>query len=248
MEQQRVSSYKDLADLEQSKNQKLRELNQRIASLTKELQKTKEDHEKQAVVPPCGFQQSKDPKQEAENQRIQELQAKSISLANQSERRSVLSQEIQPVVLEIDELNPKKAFCLDYLGVAYYNMQDYAKAEQCYLRSARIKEALFSGSTDLATTYNNLGLLYCNTKNYSKAEDYYIKSLKIRELAIPGTSDLATTYNNLGLLYCDTKNYSKAEDYLQKSLRIKEAINCPTRKITRNNLEALRETKECRVF
>jgi len=236
---------------EQSRGQTIQESQKRISVLKKELQKAKEDHEKQlkelsriererTSLRKKLTKKSKDPEihpnQKIENQRIQTLKTRINSLVDEFKSRKVHPEEIQPLVLEIDELDLEKAYCLHYLGFLYGKIEHYGKAEQCCLRSLRIRETLIPQSKDLAATYNNLGLIYCSTNNYCKAEDYYLRSLGIQETIIPGSATLAAVYNNLGLLYENIKDYSKSENYYTKSLKIKETINSPTVETTRNSL------------
>ena len=91
-------------------------------------------------------------------------------------------------MLEIDEFDPEKAYCLHQLGFIYEKIKDYANAEQCYLRSNRIKETVVLGSGTLAATYNNLNLYY-NMGNY------YQKSLNLKKAINDPT--LGTTRINL---------------------------------------------------
>ncbi len=124
------------------------------------------------------------------------------------------------------DLDSYKAQSYHNLAALYYKLVEYKKAEEYYIRSLTIREAVLpSNHPDLATTYNNLGNLYRSMREYKKSEEYYIRSLMIIEALLPPIhQDLALSYNNLALLYSSMGEYNKSEKYYIKSLMIREAV------------------------
>jgi len=191
IKQERVSYRNYLNEFEKSKELEIQELDQVIFSLDYQLK-------------------AKDTEKSQLNQKIKELELKLYYsheslyldmaegriniLLYESKFRKIDPSEVEPFMLGLDGSNPKKARCLHGFGLIYDRMEDYHRAEQCYLRSLEIREALEPDNA-LATGYNNLGFVYQMMKNYSKAEEYYKKSLRISE-AINGPI-LETTLENL---------------------------------------------------
>jgi len=125
-----------------------------------------------------------------------------------------------------------KGLLLNTLGVLYYNLHDYAKAEEYLLKALENKTLLFNDYPDifcdnLALTLGNIGNLYDALHDYSnakkyllKAEEFFIKSMGNMDFELNQSvlSCLAGTHNNLGNLYLALHDYVKAEDYLLKAL------------------------------
>ncbi len=126
-----------------------------------------------------------------------------------------------------DNLYLQSAF-QNNLGVLYYDLHDYGKAEEYYLKALENRTQLFTQNpdayrADLAGTQNNLGILYSDLHNYAKAEEYYLKALENKTQLFTQNpdayrADLAMTQNNLGVLYSDLHDYAKAEEYHLKAL------------------------------
>ncbi len=114
------------------------------------------------------------------------------------------------------------------LGILYFDLHDYAKTEECYLKALEIRTLLFTQDPDayrasLADTQHNLGNLYYILHNYAKAEEYYLKALESYTQLFTQNPDayrasLAGTQHNLGNLYTDVHDYAKAEECYLKAL------------------------------
>ena len=75
------------------------------------------------------------------------------------------------------------------LGILYYNLHDYAKAEEYYLKALENKTQLFTQNPDayragLAMAQWNLMLVYAKTENWEKYDEMLDQALKnYKELA-----------------------------------------------------------------
>lgn len=92
-----------------------------------------------------------------------------------------------------------------WLGLSYYKMQEYGKAQQA-LQSAVSLRA--DDSTSLAT----LASLYYKQKNYSAATDFYTRSIKLKPTA--------TAYSNLGWSLLRQKKFSEALSAFNQSVAL----------------------------
>ena len=87
--------------------------------------------------------------------------------------------------LLIDNLDQedKKVFLpifLGKLGIVFYHLGKYNKAEEYFLKALEIREEVLpSNHPDLASTYHDLGVLYLGKGEYNKAEEYFLKALEI---------------------------------------------------------------------
>ena len=74
------------------------------------------------------------------------------------------------------------ATSLNNLGLLYWTIGDYAKAERYYLEAIAIYEkTLGKEHYDYAKSLNNLGILYKDVGNYVKAETCFLEAKSIRE-------------------------------------------------------------------
>ncbi len=59
------------------------------------------------------------------------------------------------------------------MGLAYYDMNNYEEALECYEESIKISLKLLGEEHILiVNTYNNIGLVYEKLTNYAKALEY----------------------------------------------------------------------------
>ncbi len=112
------------------------------------------------------------------------------------------------------------------LGVLYFNIGDYKKAETYSLQSLAIKKKVLGEEhPDYAMSLNNLGFLYYNLGDYKKAEPYYLQSLAVYKKVLGEEHpEYAMSLNNLGNLYSDMGDYKKAEKYYLQSLAIQKKV------------------------
>ncbi len=142
------------------------------------------------------------------------------------------------------------------LGNLYYNLHDYNKAEEYYLKALNCLTDLMSQNPDatlpdIALAQDNLGLVYSDLHDYGKSEKYYLKALENRTQLFsqdPDTyrADLATTQHNLGSMYDDIHDYSKSKELYFKALENRILLftqkpddYCADLALTQNNLGVL---------
>ena len=114
------------------------------------------------------------------------------------------------------------------LGNIYSKSNDFAKAEDYYLKALENRTLLFNQDPDanraeMAMIYNDLGNMYFVLRDYAQAESIYLKALENRTLLFEQAPekyrvDLSATQRNIGNLYNRMGNYSKAEDFYLKAL------------------------------
>jgi tetratricopeptide (TPR) repeat protein len=117
------------------------------------------------------------------------------------------------------------AMALFWLGRAYDDLEDYAKAEPLYLDSLEILKAkLGKDHLHVAVPLNNLASLYQRMGRYAKAEPLYRRSLGILEARLGEEHHaVAQSLNNLARLHAQMGQYAKAEPLYRRSLEIREA-------------------------
>jgi CHAT domain-containing protein/tetratricopeptide (TPR) repeat protein len=145
---------------------------------------------------------------------LQNLFAKKYSLAI---KYLSLSASLKESMNEIDE---KYAKTLYNIGVAYYDLGDFADQERYSVNSLEIEKKIYGASSPLLIkTYSSLIIAYLGLQEYEKSLGYAKIALEISNNN-PGSSDAtdqADLYNNLGVLYMRLADYSKARLYLEKS-------------------------------
>lgn len=114
------------------------------------------------------------------------------------------------------------------LGNIYSKSNEFAKAEEFFLKALEIRTLLFNQDPDanraeIAMIYNDLGNMYFVLRDYAQAESIYLKALENRTLLFEQApekyrADLSATQRNIGNLYNRMGNYSKAEDFYLKAL------------------------------
>ena len=126
-----------------------------------------------------------------------------------------------------DDLSKLSAF-QNNLGNIYSKSNDFAKAEDYYLKALENRTLLFNQDPDanraeMAMIYNDLGNMYFVLRDYAQAESIYLKALENRTLLFEQAPekyrvDLSATQRNIGNLYNRMGNYSKAEEFYLKAL------------------------------
>ena len=92
------------------------------------------------------------------------------------------------------------------LGILYFRLEDYRKAEDIYLKLTKKNPAVF-------TLRTNLGLIYFKEKRY-------VDSLRELDKATRLKPDYARAHNYLGLVYVELGKYRQArEEFLRAGSR-----------------------------
>jgi tetratricopeptide (TPR) repeat protein len=115
-----------------------------------------------------------------------------------------------------------QAISYSNLGIIYKIRGELDKAEESYLKSVKVNEAL-GRKADMATAHGNLGALYYTRGEFGKAEERYLKSLRINE-ELGRQEGIANQYCNLGIIYKNRRELEKAEEFYLKSLEIYKAL------------------------
>lgn len=114
------------------------------------------------------------------------------------------------------------AFCLRKMGIIYSRINNYDKALEYTLNSARMfeklgdKKGLANCYNNIASAYNEKGDLTHSRVYFDKAIEYHLKALELRR-ADADTSDVKNSYNNIGTAYLSMGEYDKALEYLDKA-------------------------------
>lgn len=113
----------------------------------------------------------------------------------------------------------KSLYDLDFvLGLFYFNVGDYEKAKNMYLK---LLNEYGVNEIDLTSIYHNLGLIYRKQAQFPDAYKYFIKSLNLRK-AFYGISheEVSTAYNSLGNFFSEQNYLGDAMSCLQEALKI----------------------------
>ena len=105
------------------------------------------------------------------------------------------------------ELDPNHPSALNNLGIAYFDIEDYAAAEQCYRRALAL-------DPDFAEAYSNLGNVLRTTKRLDEAVEAYNRALALKP-------NYPEAYNNLGTALRDQKKAAESEPVYRKALALR---------------------------
>ncbi|MES2140032.1 MAG: tetratricopeptide repeat protein [Bacteroidota bacterium] len=190
-------------------NSGLPELNQKIDSLQKVLQKAKHDTLRAAVYVALSEELYL-----SDIDTVLPLCFKAIAIAdaglngaNASEKQSFLI---------------TKANALNNIGYVYKQQGDITKALEWYNKSLKIREEI-GNKYGIANSINNIGRIYNIQGNNRKAIEYYKKSLKIQN-DIGDKQGASISLNNIGLMYLNQGDIPEALEYYNKSLKIQDEI------------------------
>jgi serine phosphatase RsbU (regulator of sigma subunit) len=123
-----------------------------------------------------------------------------------------------------------KAFSLRKMGIIYARINNYDKALEYTLNSARIfekmgdKAGLANCYNNIASAYNEKGDLTHDKMYFDKSIEYHLKALELRRQG-PDTSEVKNSYNNIGTAYLSMGQYEKALEYLNKAYIAYKGIN-----------------------
>ncbi len=114
------------------------------------------------------------------------------------------------------------ARAINNLGIAYKNLEEYKKAERCYLYVLEYSKSKFGEyHISYSNACNDIAILYLNISEWSKSEIFFRKGLQIDKKIIGDTHlDYALSCNNLGLLYQIIGNTEKAMEYYRYALNV----------------------------
>jgi CHAT domain-containing protein/Tfp pilus assembly protein PilF len=115
---------------------------------------------------------------------------------------------------------------LNNLGLVYYDVGDYEKAEPLLISALKIKKKkLGNKHLEYANTMNNLALLYLEVGKYDAAEPLLLSALKINEKNLGKKHpNYANSVNSLAMLYHNKGLCSKAEQLYLEALEIRKEI------------------------
>lgn len=112
---------------------------------------------------------------------------------------------------------------LKNLGRTYYNLGDFDKTVQYFIKILRLQEER-NDRPGLAAAFNNLGIVYAEIGRPETALDYYQRSLLIKE-QLNDSVVVANTLSNIGMVYIKMNNPDKAFEYFQRAMDINERLN-----------------------
>ena len=111
---------------------------------------------------------------------------------------------------------------LQNLGIAYYNIGDYEKTIQNFIKALRIEEER-NNIQGMSQAYNNLGVVFDEIGRKTKALEYYKKALTIKE-EFRDSLFMVNTLSNIGLIYLELDNTQEALGYFNRSLKIDSSL------------------------
>ncbi|TAE11294.1 MAG: GAF domain-containing protein [Bacteroidetes bacterium] len=111
---------------------------------------------------------------------------------------------------------------LNFLGVSYRNMGDYAKAISCFYEALSIAEK-HSVIVQIAYSNNNVGDILKYQKKFKEALPYAEKALETF-IQLNDKRGMGFAYVRLGETYQGLEIYEKAIDAFQKSVNIREKL------------------------
>lgn len=91
-------------------------------------------------------------------------------------------------------------------GIESYNLNDYEKAENYFLKAVQLNHSEYKA-------YNNLANIEFSRKNHEKSIEYYQKAIK-------HNSEYPEAYHNLALVYKDKNDLKKQRKYLIKAIKL----------------------------
>ncbi len=111
-------------------------------------------------------------------------------------------------LLKAKDMDPKNADIENFLGLAYYGMQQYPLAIESYQNALKL-------NPKRSDVHNNLGLVYLDQQNYEQALNEFnacLQDLTYQKKQLPLT--------NIGLTYMDMGDYEKAMAALTRATEV----------------------------
>ncbi|TAF34525.1 MAG: tetratricopeptide repeat protein [Cytophagales bacterium] len=157
------------------------------------------------------------------------------ALASTADTYKHLEQCNQPATLYLACLDTLKAYNLleskeagmafNNIGAFYWGVGNYAKAEDCYMKSKNIKLKLLPEElSSYATTCNNIARLYISLGLYEQAKSLLLEAQSILQKNIlTGRSSVTyeTVVANLAMVQSKSKQYDEAEKYYLQALELR---------------------------
>jgi len=140
--------------------------------------------------------------------------------------------------------NQNLSAVLNLLGLTYFDLGDFAEAEQLLRRALAIDERVFGDDhSEVAVRLNNLASLLIDTNRFDEAEPLMRRALAIDKRVLGGDHpSVAIRLSNLAQLLCDTGRLGEAEPLMRRALAIGEKAlggDHPSVAIRLNNLAQL---------
>src|SRR5690606_11959106 len=130
------------------------------------------------------------------------------------EQYLAMSQESGDLDLQIEGLQN--------LGIAYYNIGDYEKTIQHFIKALRIEEER-NNVKGMSQAFNNLGIVFDEIGRKDKALEYYKRALSIKE-EFRDSLFMVNTLSNIGLIYLELEDTDQALEYFVRSLSIDSTL------------------------
>ncbi|MES2284560.1 MAG: tetratricopeptide repeat protein [Bacteroidota bacterium] len=190
-------------------NSGLTELNEKVDSLQKVLQKTKHDTIRAAVYVALSEELYLSNIDTVLPLCLKAIQIADAGLkgANDSEKKSFLI---------------AKASALNNIGYVYKQKGDIPKALEWYKKGLKIREEI-GDKYGIANSINNIGRIYNTQGDNNKAIECYYKSLKIQN-DIGDKQGASISLNNIGLIYNNQGDIPNALEYYNKGLKLQDEV------------------------
>jgi tetratricopeptide (TPR) repeat protein len=135
-------------------------------------------------------------------------------------REAILAKQERAFGAESEEVG----VALFHLGLAYYDLGDYAKNRDVLERALPIYEREYgSDHAEVADVLNDLSIAHMGLGDYAKQRDVLERTLPIREREHgKDSTQVAMTLTNLGNAYGSLGDYAKQRDMQERALAIKE--------------------------
>ncbi len=206
--------YRAIADSYYSKNQFKEYVETHLKMIQLQIQLGKPFQARSLSVNTLGFIEKKLP---SDSESI----AVAKSLLGLSNLNLARNEEALDLLLEAEKLfsedNAAKARCLDAIGLAYTNNENYQLAAQYLEQGLRLRRKLFGAqSVDVGNSYNNLGRVYAINDPlqaiiyFNRARDIYEKQL--------GATDKRTLRSKINIAFANREqgNFNDAIDLLEE--------------------------------
>lgn len=108
------------------------------------------------------------------------------------------------------------------VGSIFYVLNNYDKALQHYLETAKIMEA--NSDERIDGLYGNIGMVYNDLNDLEKAEFYLKRSLTLTEKYSKDVKDQIKSLNVLGMVYQKRGLYKKSEETFLKALKFSDKV------------------------
>lgn len=112
---------------------------------------------------------------------------------------------------------------LTNIGMVYWKMNRYEKAEAFHRRALALREKTGYSDYEMGTTLNNLGLVLYPQGRGDEALVYFRKAVEIFKRS-GSQRGLASVYNNIGDLYYSQKDYPRSLGNYDRALPVYEKV------------------------